>query len=393
MLQVIWTIIKKETTDNLRDRRSVWNSLFGVLINPIFYIIMFGFLNTSISGQVERALELPIQGAANAPNLVDFLDQHNIDILHPPAEIESAVLAGDYEVVLIIPDDFGEKFQNGIPAPIELITDESSSRASIASGRVERLLEQYSRKIGSLRLLARGISPNIITPIQVTEIDVSPSSSGSNSTVLSLLPVIMLTAAFLGGFYLVVDMTAGERERESLEPLLINPVPRWVLLVGKYLTALFYTIFATALATAVYLILLSVPEIQELTAIRLTLAPNVILNSILIMLPVVFMAVALQILISSFTRNVKEAQTYTQLLSLAGFMPALLLAILPIKQQTWMTYIPTIGQLYLVNQISRAEPLAAGEVIAASGVTLLVGAAALITAVWLYRQERIVMGA
>ena len=108
---------------------------------------------------------------------------------------------------------------------------------------------------------------------------------------------------------MVVDMTAGERERESLEPLLINPVPRWAFLVGKYLTAFGFTLMATALATALFLVLLGVPAVQEFTAIQVNVSAQAIVTAIIIIIPVIFMAVALQMLIASYTHNVKEAQS------------------------------------------------------------------------------------
>lgn len=391
MWQQIWVITQKEIVDNFRDRRAVFNALLSVLLNPILYIVLFGFLNSAFSEQAEQALQLPVVGAENAPNLIAFLDQYNVDILPPPSDPEAAILAGDADVILVIPTDFGAAFTAGEPAPVQLLRDESNQGADIPSRRAERLLEQYSGRIASLRLLARGVGPALINPIPVTTIDVSPDARGASGTVLNLLPVIMLTAAFMGGFYMVVDMTAGERERESLEPLLINPVPRWVFVIGKYVTALLFTILATALATALFLVLLGIPAVQDFTAIQVNISGRAIGTAVLVVFPVVFMAVALQMLIASYTRNVKEAQTYTQLLSLAGFMPALFLSILPIKAQPWMNIVPTIGQTFLVNKVMRGETLPVTDVLTATLITLLIGVVALAAAIRLYSRERIAL--
>ncbi|MCA9972248.1 MAG: ABC transporter permease [Anaerolineales bacterium] len=391
MWRTIWTITRKETIDNIRDRRSVFNALLSVLMNPLLYIVLFGFMNRAFSEQAEQALQLPVVGAEHAPNLVAFLDQYNVDILPPPADPAAAVLAGDVDVVLVIPESFGAAFTAGEPAPVQLLRDESNQGSSIPAQRAQRLLAQYGSQTAALRLLARGISPELIRPLPVVTVDVSPNETGEAGTVLNLLPVIMLTAAFLGGFYMVVDMTAGERERESLEPLLINPVPRWAFVLGKYLTALGFTILATALATALFLVLLGIPAVQEFTAIQVSIPWPAIWTAVLIIFPVVVMAVALQMLISSYTRNVKEAQTYTQLLSLAGFMPALFLAILPIKVQAWMYFVPTIGQVFLINKVMRGEALPPGDLLVGTAVTLLVGLAALAAAMRLYNRERIAL--
>jgi sodium transport system permease protein len=391
----LWSLVgvisRKEALDNLRDRRSVFNALLSVLLNPVLYIVLFGFMNRAFAEQVEQTLQLPVAGAANAPNLVAFLDMHNVDILPPPADPHTAVQNGSADVVLIIPDEYAAAFSRGEPAPVELLRDESNQGTSVAAQRVEGLLENYSSRIGALRLLARGVSPAVMIAVPVMAVDVSPSARGVSGTVLNLLPIIMLTAAFLGGFYMVVDMTAGERERESLEPLLINPVPRWAFVVGKYLTAFGFTILATALATGLFLVLLGIPAIQEFTAIQVNVPAQAMGTAVVIIIPVIFMAVALQMLISSYTRNVKEAQTYTQLLSLAGFMPALFLAILPIKAQPWMNLIPTISQTFLINKVMRGESLPPGDVIVATAVTLIIGLIAMVAAIRLYNRERIAL--
>ena len=391
MWRTIRTITGKEITDNFRDRRSIFNALFSVMINPVLYIALFGFMNRAFSDQAAQILQLPVIGADNAPNLVAFLDQQNVDILPPPEDPTAALLAGEVDVVLVIGDGFGEAFAKGEPAPIQIMRDESNDGADVFFRRTERLLEIYSQRTASLRLLARGISPLIVQPLAIEAVDVSPQARGAAGTVLNLLPVIMFTAAFLGGFYMVVDMTAGEKERESLEPLLINPVPRWTFVIGKYLTALAFTVLGTTLATTFFLVLLGVPAVQEFTDIRVSVAPGAIVTAVSVVAPVIFMAVALQMLIASYTRNVKEAQTYTQLLSMAGFMPALFLSILPIKVQAWMYFVPTIGQVFLVNKVMRGEVLPAGDVAISVVVTLFVGVAALAAAIRLYNREQIVL--
>lgn len=265
---LVGIISRKEMSDNLRDRRSVFNALLSVLLNPLLYIVLFGFLNRSFADQVEQTLQLPVVGAQNAPNLVAFLDQYNVDILPPPADPRAAVQNGEADVVLVIPDAYAVSFSAGEPASVELIQDESNQGTSVAGQRVTNLLGQYSDRMAALRLLARGINPALITAVPVIAVDVSPAARGASGTVLGLLPIIMLTAAFLGGFYMVVDMTAGERERESLEPLLINPVPRAAFVLGKYLTAFTFTILATTLATVLFLVLLGIPAVQSFTAIQ-----------------------------------------------------------------------------------------------------------------------------
>jgi len=393
MLRRIWFIIHKEIVDNVRDWRSVANALFAVLINPLLYVLLFGFLNRTFSEQAERALPLHVVGAQNAPNLVQFLDQNNVDIIEAPEDAEEAVRRGDLEVVLIIPDDFGEKFTRGEPASVQLLVDESSQSGNLAIGRAQSLIGQYSAQIGNLRLIARGVSPAITAAVPIETVNVAPATAeGGASFLLNLLPVVMMTAAFYGGFYLAVDTTAGERERKSLEPLLLNPVPRWEFLIGKFLAVFAFTLLATFLAAAFFLLLLGIPQIQAFTNIQLNVGWNTILTAVGLMIPVAFMAVALEMVVAAYSRSVKEAQTYTQLVAFAGFLPALFLSVLPIRPQPWMYLIPTVGQLYLINDVSRGLPVDTTQVILTSAITLAIGVAGLIAAMRFYNQERIILG-
>lgn len=392
MLDRIGIITWKETIDNLRDRRSVSNALMAVLLNPLLYIFLFGFLNRSFTERAEQALPLPIVGAANAPNLVAFLEQNNVDVQTPPDDPEAAVRAGDIEVILVIPDEFGESFENGRSAPVQLLVDESNQGAQQSAERAERLLRQYSTQITALRLLARGISPEVMTAVPIQHIDVSPDTQGGAGFILNLLPTIMMTAAFFGGFYLIVDMTAGERERESLEPLLINPVPRHILVLGKYVAGLFFTIIATILATAVFPILLQIPQIQDFTGLQITLTLPTILLALLLILPVVIMAVAIEMFIASYAKSVKDAQNYVQVVALIGFLPSIFLSVLPIKSQFWMNFIPTVSQVFLISKVSRGEAIDPVDVAVSTAVALVIGGASLGAAIWFYNQERIVLG-
>lgn len=389
-LNTIWIVARKEIVDNLRDRRSVGNALFTVLLNPLLFVFLFGILGRTFSERAEQTLVLPVQGAENAPSLVAFLEQNNVEIEPPPANPNTAVRAGDVDLVLIIPDDYGAAFTAGEPAPLTLLVDDTNQGASVSVRRTRQLLQSYGSQIGSLRLLARGVSPALVNPLLIQEEDVGIENQGAET--LSLLPTVMLAAAFLGGYYLAADVTAGERERNSLEPLLINPVPRWQIVMGKFAATFLFTLLATVLATLTYAGLLTLPQLQSFIGLRVTLASDTILLALLLVLPVVFMAVALEILIASFAKSYKEAQTYVTYLSLAGFMPAVFLSVLPIQSQSWMMLIPSISQTMLLRSLTRGEALVAAPVALATAITVVVGLAALIAAIRLYNRERIVLG-
>jgi sodium transport system permease protein len=170
-------------------------------------------------------------------------------------------------------------------------------------------------------------------------------------------------------------------------------VPRREFLIGKFLAVFAFTLLATFLATAFFLVLLGVPQVQAFTNIRLSVGWSVILTAVALIIPVVFMAVALHMLVGSYARSVKEASTYASLIAIAGFMPSLFLSVLPIRPQPWMKLIPTVGQLYFINDVARGLPLDWVQVLLCSAITLGIGLVALVVAMRLYDQERILLGA
>jgi sodium transport system permease protein len=151
--------------------------------------------------------------------------QAGITITAGPADPEEAVRERREDVVVVIPKDFAEKFKASKPALIRLVADTSSQSTRPKLQRVRGLFQRYSGEIGSLRLIARGISPVVGTPLQLEEVEVS-SAQQRAAQILSFIPLFIMMAAFMGAMQISTDSTAGERERGSLEALLVNPAAR-----------------------------------------------------------------------------------------------------------------------------------------------------------------------
>jgi sodium transport system permease protein len=195
---------------------------------------------------------------------------------------------------------------------------------------------------------------------------------------------------FIGGVYLAIDTTAGERERGSLEPLFANPLPRAGFMLGKYLAALFFTLVAVLVQLATFkLMFVSVGAGQGFAKV---LGPGATLGTFAVAAPLAALAVAVQVIIATVSRSFKEAQTYLGLLPLAPAMPGLALVFLPLVPQGWMMAVPTFGQTLLFGQLVRGEPIAFGHALIASGVTLVLALVLLALAAKLYEREELIFG-
>ena len=381
------TVFKKEVVDNVRDRRTLAAALFYPVLGPAMILFMI-FAIGQLRGESEQALMLPVQSADNAPNLIAFLEQNHVAIQAAPDEPEEAVRQGSEDVVLIIPEDFGEAFTDGRPATVRLVMDQSRNEAMRSIQRAQLLLQAYSHQIGRLRLQVRGVDPRVADGIAIEAVDVSTPQSQA-ARILSMAPYLILVSLFVSGMYLAIDSTAGERERGSLEPLLINPVERSELVNGKAAAVLVFTTVALIETLVGFAIVLNFFPLERYIGVRMSLPPASLGAILLICLPLMVFVVALQMIIASYTKSFKEAQNYISFMLLVPAVPALIMAVLPVKESLWLVLLPTVGQQLFINRILRGEPVSLVSAALGSAVTLAAGIALLVLVTRRYRTEGI----
>lgn len=390
-MKKIWVIFEKEMLDNLRDYRSWVTGVFWALFGPLILGGMIMLLGNTIRDKVEESLRLPVLGAENAPTLIAFLEQQDVTIEPAPADPESAVIAGDINVALIIPPDYGENFSAGETAKVRLVFDSTRQSAMPDINRTQTLLESYSGYIGILRLSLRGVNPEVMRVVQVEEVDTATPQSQA-LIFLSMLPYFIIFAIFNGASPVITDATAGERERGSLEPLLINPLPRGWVAIGKMLSAIPFATFNLIITLAGFAAIFTILPVEELLGVQIGFDLGTLFAVFLLCLPIVFLACAIQTLIASFTKTTKEAGTYLPFVGLIPSLPGIALAFLPVKPDLWTMLIPTFGQQILINQFLRSEPILASNIAISTGLTLLLSALITWGAIKLYENERIVIG-
>ncbi len=387
----IWVIAQKEITDHLRDYRSWTTGIFWALFGPLLLGALILMIGNSIRESSREPLRLPVAGAEHAPNLVAFLQQQQVIIAAAPADPIAAVRTGDINVALIIPPEYSEQFTTGRTARVQLIFDSTRQAAQSDIRQTTRLLQSYSEYLGMIRLSLRGISPEVVRAVQIEERDTATPQSQALIFV-SMLPYFIIFAIFNGAAPLITDATAGERERGSLEPLLINPLPRGWFAIGKMLAATPFATLNLVITLAGFAAIFRLLPVEELVGVPIELDTGALIAIVLICLPIVLLACAIQTFIASFTRTTKEAGTYLPFVGLIPALPGFALAFLPIKPELWTMLIPTFGQQILINQFLRAEPVAASNIIISALITLIVVIVIIWGAVRLYEHERMILG-
>jgi sodium transport system permease protein len=381
-------VFYKEAVDNLRDRRTLLTVLvFGPLFGPFFYLMM---MNTVINRQVadlDQSYTLPVQGADYAPGLMDYIRQHNMKVEAAPADPREAVKTGKLDVVLVVPPDYAAAFAAGKPAGVRLIYDKSRDTGAKNVERARDVLDDYTRAVGTLRLLARGVDPRAMAPIVVENADVSTPQSRA-VLLLGMMPYFLLFAAILGAFYLAIDSTAGERERGSLEPLLTTAVPRSTLVLGKLSAVTLFSAVSLAIDIAALVWCQGLIPAAKV-GISVDFTPGNAAATFLVCAPFCLFIAGLLSVVASFTKSYKEAQTWLSFIMLVPMIPVLGMVMFPIEPAWWMMLLPSMSQDVLITSLIKGDPLKPMFVALSVTSTLVLGIGLAYLAVWLYQRERI----
>ncbi len=387
-LQCAGVVFAKETLGGVRAWRSVLSALIYPFLGPVMVTVIVGF---AVEHAVtERRMELPVAGAARAPELISFLKGKGIDAVEAPDDPRDAVKRGEVGLVLVIPEGFRRDMARADLAVVDLIRDSSNSRGAAGRHRVQIALQPWAQQLGALRLMARGVSPGLATPMLVNPVEVS-SERKRVAMILGVIPLFVILAAFVCGMQLSMDVTAGERERGSLEPLLLNPSPRGAIVLGKWLAASLFALIGVAMTLGGSLAVLPMLPIEEL-GMSLQLSPLEVLGLFAAILPLAFAASGLQMLMSTFARSVKEAQAYLSLLILAPTMPLVYAMLYPMKPDISLAPVPVLGQHLLLTSVLSAEPVSPWAFLVAGLSALLIGLLTVWLTARLFKREAIIFG-
>jgi sodium transport system permease protein len=388
----VLTVFWKEVTENLRDRRTIMNALVRApLLGPLLFLVIFNVQINLLLKNADKPLPVPVVGAANAPNLVTALTQEGMVPEPAPENPVIAVRRQLDKVILVIPHDYAKYWKRGETATVRLVYDSSHRSSAQPVRRLRKMLISYARMTVVQRMLARGLSPNIVLPLIPENRNLAtPQSRGA--LLFSILPYFIVMTTFLGGMYLAIDTTSGERERQSLEPLLSNPVARWSVLAGKLAATAFFALISLALGVIGFSVAGHFMDVRKLNIV-LDLGVHFFLFTLLLMFPLVLLLSCLQTLVAAFAKSFREAVTYLSLLMFVLVFPSVLLAFIPVKARLWMYAIPLLGQQLGIMRLLRGHTPGALEIVVCLLGTVLAAAASFVVTMRAYDSERLAVSA
>lgn len=384
----VLVVVRKELTDHRRDRRALLSASFGVFFGPLIIAVM---LTQIAKDQIAAEdISIPISGAAHAPTLVTWLEQQaGVTVEEAPKEAEAAVRAGTLDLAVVIDEDFQQDFSEAKPAGVKLVYDGSENKLQAKIRRTRQLLNGYSSTMGALRLMARGVSPRAVQTLALQEVEVS-SAQQRAARILGILPMMILLSAFGASMGAAADATAGERERGSLEALLMNPVALPAIVGGKWLAASAFSAIGSTACLLLSVFAMQAIPLQDL-GIRFQLEAWQLGLAVLILLPAAFLAPALQMLVCSFSKTLKEAQPYLGLLTMAAMAPGMIAAIYGVENADWMLAAPFFSQTKLLSSVLAGERPEVWEIVFSAALSIAATAVCLYVISRLMRSEKLVI--
>jgi sodium transport system permease protein len=370
-MRTLFVVFAKEFRENLRDRRTLLSALlFGPLFGPLLFGLMVSRMLEQNVVESDVPLKLTISGSHHAPGLTRFLTTSGVKLTKKDLSEDEArsAVRGGVAVVLLVPKEYPDLFAAGKPAPVLLFADSADTQTRKTADRARNLLRTYGGTIAQLRLQMRGVSPLLFSPVAVNEVDVA-TPTGRAVVVLGFMTYFVLFALLMGGLYLAIDSTAGERERGSLESLLSLPVARAALVGGKILATCAFMCISLALSLTAFVCVFRFVPLERI-GMSANLGLGTALKFFAICLSFVPLGATLMTLIASFTRTYREAQTYLTTVLLVPTLPIAFASIYSLKTKSSLMFIPSLSQHLLMTSVLKDEPILALDIVVSAAASL-----------------------
>ncbi|MFT6732478.1 MAG: sodium transport system permease protein [Polaribacter sp.] len=400
----------KELLELTRDKKTlIFTILLPILVIPVI-MIGFGALSAKIANKaVNENLNYTVIGQSYYPELSKALADNSTLVfktLDKNVTAEQAIKNETIRFAIIIPDDTPFKLTQALTAEIEILYNDSSTTSRIIFRRVESSLETLEDDLANKRISALGLSQEqgegLIEPIKLIKNSTANKRESIGEKIGGFLPYILILLALSGAMYPAIDLGVGEKERGTLETLLLTPIPRFQIVFAKFLvifTTSFLAVFLSLLSFALIITVFGPMMFasmgndgnEAMTEVLNSFATISILDILLMFLmlvPTAAIFASLLLSVSIYARTFKEAQTYMSPLMMISFLPVVL-AILPGVKLDWVwASVPLTNVALAIKEIFKGT-IDYNMLFVIFGSTTLVAGALLYLCSWWFQREQV----
>ena len=376
-MNILTTLVKKELIDAIRDKRSVMAGLYYSLGSPLLIVGLFMVIIGQMSSPDD--LKIKIDNAQGAPDLVRYLN--SAGITHSEDKDRK-------KITLVISQDYVDSMSKGLPAEVIIIADNSEQKLQASIRRLQRKLQTYSAEMGSLRLIARGINPSVMKPLDI-QLEDQATSDSKGSIIINMAILMMIYAVFISGMNLAIDTSAGERERNSIALLLSHPLTTGQIVLSKVIAVSIFALGGLLLTLLVSKFVYPIVPWEEL-GFSVNFSLEFSLITLLVATPIAFMAASLQLTVSFLSKTFKEAQSYITLVLIVPMM--LSMAANYNLAPEVLPWLPLSGQQLAITSFVKGKGLPIEELLVATIGTLAITAALIFGMKQSLKSEKIVFG-
>jgi len=359
-LSIFWTLLRKELTDSLRDRRTL---LMMLLLPVLLYPGSMLLVGTVMAAGKARLATVPLTigvASTDAASFVGAAPAHTTWKQMSRAEGEAALKEQEVWAVVDVAAGAFESVKKGEQAEVTVLYTKRHDRSMEALDRLKKILEAEARQTLRVRLVAAALPEKFADPIRIEPHDVDFQKDLGPLIASRILPIILVMMLFMGALYPAIDVTAGEKERGTLETLLVAPVRPIQVMAAKYLTVAAIASLASCVNLAAMAGTFALGlRLDNGINTTLSFSAGQVLTMLVCLLPAAFMVTGVTLAIASLARNFKEAQSLLTPVTIVGILPGMMALMPGIELNALTAAVPLLNVALMVKAVvlGAAQPL------------------------------------
>ena len=361
-LRNVGIVYRKELTEALRDRRTLISTIVVPLLLFPLLSVGFGAMAVALVGKAKDEIpKVMVLGGEDSPAVVEGLKKlEKIEIVPAAPNWKDQVVNKEIRAAVEIPSGFQADIAQQKMDTVKIYIYEGEMKSSFAADKIEKHMNEYRQNVVKERLAAKNLPETVLKPFEVKQENVAPPEKVSGAAFGGIIGYMVILLCLQGGMYPAIDLTAGEKERGTMETILSSPISRLDLVLGK-----FFLVLTASLVTAALSVLsmgISFWGVQQLKAFDVSKNPEAaemqlhigftaVLSVFLMALPLAVLFSAGLITISLFAKSYKEAQSYISPLMILVILPAVAAMLPGVELTAKLALIPILNVSLLCKEL------------------------------------------